>query len=316
MRTVTGNGGQLVIEYNPTRPRARVRYSIAHEIAHTLFPDCAAQVRNRERHRSRQDDNWQLELLCNIAAAEFLMPFGSFPELRKGRLSIDQVLQHRKLFEVSTEAVLLRTAKIAQRPCAVFSARRVDSVGGAVGAYRLEYLVKGRGWRHEFPKGLRVPVGSVLSQCSAIGYTAKGKEVWTSDAGELALECVGLPPHPGDRFPRVAGILLEPGLTDSKNPVSLLRGDATQPRAKTNRIGAQVVNDKTPNWGGEALRSRSHGSGRQYNVTLRHGLHQSPMSFHLATAIFRKSTMKRRCVIWWPSMATDRRNALGFAIRR
>ena len=28
----------LVIEFNPTRPRGRLRFSLAHEIAHTLFP--------------------------------------------------------------------------------------------------------------------------------------------------------------------------------------------------------------------------------------------------------------------------------------
>src|SRR5450756_2519558 len=35
------------IEFNPNRPRERRRYSVAHEIAHTLFPDHAERVRNR-----------------------------------------------------------------------------------------------------------------------------------------------------------------------------------------------------------------------------------------------------------------------------
>src|SRR5262245_10132270 len=29
----------LTIEFNPSRPRGRLRYSVAHEIAHALFPD-------------------------------------------------------------------------------------------------------------------------------------------------------------------------------------------------------------------------------------------------------------------------------------
>jgi hypothetical protein len=33
------------IEYNPNRPKARIRYSLAHEIAHTLFPDASKQIR-------------------------------------------------------------------------------------------------------------------------------------------------------------------------------------------------------------------------------------------------------------------------------
>jgi len=46
-RTVAGDDGSLQIEFNPSRPRARIRYSIAHELAHTLFPDCSDHVRNR-----------------------------------------------------------------------------------------------------------------------------------------------------------------------------------------------------------------------------------------------------------------------------
>ena len=85
-RTVPLGQNRLAIEYNPMRPNARVRYSIAHEIAHTLFPDCAAKVRNRELHGGGKDD-WQLEALCNIAAAEILMPAGS--------MTSDEVGLHR-----------------------------------------------------------------------------------------------------------------------------------------------------------------------------------------------------------------------------
>ena len=56
----------LRIEFNPSRPHGRVRYSVAHELAHTLFPDCAEMVRNRTPSVELRDDTWQLELLCNI----------------------------------------------------------------------------------------------------------------------------------------------------------------------------------------------------------------------------------------------------------
>jgi len=35
------------IEFNPNRSPGRVRYSIAHEIGHTLFPDHAQEARQR-----------------------------------------------------------------------------------------------------------------------------------------------------------------------------------------------------------------------------------------------------------------------------
>ena len=46
-RTVPTSQG-IKIEFNPTKPRERVRFSIAHEIAHTLFPDVAESTRHRK----------------------------------------------------------------------------------------------------------------------------------------------------------------------------------------------------------------------------------------------------------------------------
>ncbi len=75
-RTVPLAGNRFKIEFNPDRPRRRTRYSIFHEIAHTLFPDCGHMIRNRGAHTASRTDDWQLETLCNIAAAEFLLPTG------------------------------------------------------------------------------------------------------------------------------------------------------------------------------------------------------------------------------------------------
>jgi hypothetical protein len=66
-RTVPA-GTKIRIEYNPTRPPQRLRFSIAHEIAHTLFPDVADAARYRNSPTRGPADAWQLELLCNIAA--------------------------------------------------------------------------------------------------------------------------------------------------------------------------------------------------------------------------------------------------------
>src|SRR5690606_15016956 len=100
-RTVPVGRSGFRIEFNPTRPRGRLRYSIAHEIAHTLFPDCAEQVRNRVSRTDMLDDEWQLEALCNVAAAEFLMPIGSFPALKEEDLGIEHLMQLRRAYDVS-----------------------------------------------------------------------------------------------------------------------------------------------------------------------------------------------------------------------
>jgi Zn-dependent peptidase ImmA (M78 family) len=63
-------------------------------------------------HEKMKGDDWQLETLCNISAAEMLMPIGSVPALASGQLTIDAVIESRKRHEVSAEAVLLRAVRL------------------------------------------------------------------------------------------------------------------------------------------------------------------------------------------------------------
>jgi hypothetical protein len=90
----------------------------------------------------------------------------------------------------------------------------------------------------------------VISQCTAVGYTAKGRERVTNTFPELYLECVGIPPYPERNYPRVIGIVRQ-GDTVTSKALSLvsLRGNALDPRGTGPRIIAQIVNDKTANWG-------------------------------------------------------------------
>ena len=239
----------LRIEFNPKRPHGRIRYSVAHEIAHTLFPDCAEAVRNRVPMADMRADAWQLELLCNIAAAEFLMPVG-YTNLEQERLDIDNLLKLRFEFDVSTEAILLRIAKLTSLPCAVFAAARVSDLSGDR-RFRIDYSVPSRSWDFKIPPNLFVDSSTALSECTAIGFTAKGSERWGTDFPIFDVQCVGIPPFPGDRFPRVAGLLttentLEPDVLQ----ITYLLGDARRPRGTGKRVIAHIVNDATPNWGG------------------------------------------------------------------
>jgi len=102
---------KVEIEYNPNRSRRRIRFSIAHEIAHTLFPNYAESIHNRSGETQRPDD-WQLELLCNISAAEILMPVGPAFDRERFPITIDKAIEIRNRFEVSMEAALLRLGKL------------------------------------------------------------------------------------------------------------------------------------------------------------------------------------------------------------
>ncbi|MCH7870464.1 MAG: ImmA/IrrE family metallo-endopeptidase, partial [Planctomycetes bacterium] len=122
-RIIPVGGNRLAIEFNPNRPRGRLRYSLAHELAHALFPDCGETIRNRSHRNEISGDEWQLEMLCNVAASELLMPTGTFPELANEEdLSIAHLMALRQQFDVSSEALLLRVVRLTSHPCFMFAA--------------------------------------------------------------------------------------------------------------------------------------------------------------------------------------------------
>ena len=77
--------GTPTILFRRGRSRVRTRFSIFHELAHTLFPDYRRNPLMRGskvRHFGRQGF---LEHLCDVAAAEFAMPIDLFKSDRGPR---------------------------------------------------------------------------------------------------------------------------------------------------------------------------------------------------------------------------------------
>jgi hypothetical protein len=240
------------IEFNPTRPRGRVRFSVAHELAHTFFPDYQDVIRYRGRPAADSADDWQLELLCNVAAAELLMPVGSFTALEDEPLRIERLMELRKEFDVSTEALLLRVAKLTEQASGVFAASRVD--GNAFDSpFRIDYVAASRNWIPPVDRGMRVPGDSVLGECTAVGYTAKASESW--GGSELRIECAGIAPYPGQKAPRVVGLLLPESDAPMERGLTEVLGDALSPRGDGPHLVVHLVNDKTANWGGAFARA-------------------------------------------------------------
>ena len=249
-RTVPLPEGKLVLEYNPMRPRGRLRFSIAHELAHSLFPDCADEVRNRGVNTAQATDNWQLEVLCNIGAAELLMPLGSFSEFASKELSIKSVMALRQKFDVSVEACLIRLIKLARSQSAAFCASK-----HADGHYRVDYVIPAPGWKSPISAGQRVPDDSAVTEANAIGFTAEGVESWTREA--MRVECVGLAPYAGSVSPRVVGLLLAQDAVRNAGPeLGEVRGNALEPRGKGPKLIAHVIPNTPRQWGGAGFASK------------------------------------------------------------
>lgn len=242
--------GKTRIEFNPNRPRGRARYSIAHEIGHTIFPDFADRIRNRTAHHDFGADEWQLEALCNIAAAEIVMPVGSLEPLSVADVSIEKLMEARKKFDVSAEAFLIRCVEASDDNVAMFCASRIES-GSSEGRYRVDYSISSPTWSIPSRRSFSLlPLSTVVRECTAIGYTATGVESWVGDS-PLRVECVGIPPYPGQKYPRVVGLLL-PSDARPVETIRYVKGNALDINARTVRTAVivQVVNDATPNWGG------------------------------------------------------------------
>ena len=240
--------GGYEIEYNPHRPRSRVNFSIAHEIAHTFFPDCAEKVRNRSRAGPAESD-WQLEVLCNVGAAELTMPVGSFPPEDDTVVTIEELMELRKDFQVSAEAVLIRVVKLASSSVACFSATRVPKEDNTA-EYRMDYRIGSVRWSERPTRWSRQRFRSgVLDGCIAIGTTSKGTETWEADGPEIHVEAVALPPLPGTGHLRIAGFMRPASEVPDVRGIEYRQGNAAAFGWNANAAIVHIVNDRAQRWG-------------------------------------------------------------------
>ncbi len=243
-RLALADGGPR-IEFNPYRPVARLNFSIAHEIGHLLFADYAEYTRYREGESRRRDD-WQLEMLCNIAAAELLMPAGALPISGTDDLNLVRLVDQCRRFGVSTEALLRRVVRLTDRQACVFAAARIQSAP----MFRIDYVIASRNWDCPVRSGDKVS-HDVLARCTAVGYSDDAVVAW--GATELQVQAVGIPPYPGDRYPRVVGLLEPVDITETHRGIRYVRGDASAPQTRGPVVIAHIVNDRARRWGGRGL---------------------------------------------------------------
>jgi hypothetical protein len=241
-------GARLTITYNPSRPRGRLRFSIAHEIAHALFPDVHETIRHRTGlgavAEAGEGDEWELELLCNIIAAELLLPNEAIEGLLDIDTDIDFIMETRRRWDVSTEALLRRLVRSSARDLALVAAsRRTDS---SAAPPRVEY-VEVRETAFDTPqRGDVLPVSSPFGRCTAVGQTARGQ---IERPGRLyTVQVVGVPGYPGRLYPRVLG-LLEPQVTEQSGTLlSFRQGDLLDFESSVPVVLAHVVTDSARAW--------------------------------------------------------------------
>jgi IrrE N-terminal-like domain len=114
-----GNG-RVVIRVNPDRPETRIRFSVGHEITHTFFPNYQMKTwcRTDARFRCRNNPDDLLEMLCDIGAAELILPAPWFIEDASDVVTCSELAALARKYIASREATLRRFAETHSRSVA------------------------------------------------------------------------------------------------------------------------------------------------------------------------------------------------------
>jgi len=107
-----GRGG-VTMRVNTDRPETRQRFSVAHEISHTFFPDFESKAwcRTDARYRSRENPEDFLEMLCDIGAAELLFPQPWFGRDAAAVTDATGIITLASTYHASREAAIRRFAE-------------------------------------------------------------------------------------------------------------------------------------------------------------------------------------------------------------
>jgi len=202
---------RLEIVFDPTRPSSRQNFSISHEISHTLFPDGYQMIRYRERDRDRFDPDHELEYLCDVGAAEILLPaedFGS--DLAVFGSTLHAVSALRERYQASREAVVRRMVQVGQgQTAAVFleyrlkpsekAAMRQLSFRGMDAApqpkIRIAYAVPSERFTVFLPPHKWIPDDSCVYRALETGEVETAEETWgVSGLPPCRVEAMSMPP--------------------------------------------------------------------------------------------------------------------------
>lgn len=112
--------GRVRMRVNRDRPVTRQRFSIGHEVGHTLFPGYETQVQCRKpRTRDWHDPSDILEYLCDVASSEFLLPLERFrSDLDQQKMSAERLLFLAGRYKASPEATVRRFIDLTDGPAA------------------------------------------------------------------------------------------------------------------------------------------------------------------------------------------------------
>jgi Zn-dependent peptidase ImmA (M78 family) len=117
------DGGGYLIDVNKSHPESRRRFTIAHEVGHTFFFDLEGELTTRSRLQVADTNltdiktNRYEEYLCNLAAAEILMPAKPFSaKVQSAGPTAKTIITLSRLFKTSIWATSRRLLELCPFP--------------------------------------------------------------------------------------------------------------------------------------------------------------------------------------------------------
>lgn len=170
-------GDQVYIQYAKGQCEERIRFTICHELAHTLFPDCFKRIRLRS---SKERGEWEFENLCNMAASEFLFPHEEFTsDLRSQTPSAEQIRDLALRYKASIDATAWRIIHLITRPACVVFARCHKPKGESSPSLTVKYVVSNSVFPFKIYKDLKIDSMSVANvSCRKKLPASSNSEKW------------------------------------------------------------------------------------------------------------------------------------------
>lgn len=236
-RTVPKGKKDFLIEYNPFQKPTRINFSVAHEITHTLFSDCAEEIRHREDNPGK---NRELEQLCNIGASEIQLPYAVFSNDANSieDITLENLIGLASRYKASLESLFIRFAEVSDKACAIMICAFQDTK-----TLSIEYYSKSSTFPTAIPGDFIIPHNSKAYECLSPGWSARETVKWNFLKNQYDIYCIGLSPLRKDNRGRV-GIIISTHKNEilQNRKINLEFGDATKPRGAGVKIIAQVVN--------------------------------------------------------------------------
>lgn len=188
-----GNG-RLRMTVNSAAYPMRQNFSVAHEIVHTLFPDHYEMIQNRRQRGAQIDPDAELEYLCNVGAAELLLPLEPFQkDVARYGFGLHAVPTLKDRYQASAEAVIRRMVQVDEGvSAAVFLACRLKPSETAAQTQicfdglvqqpspklRVLYSTPSRRFRSFLPRHKSIPDTSCAYAAAGTGRIEAAEEVW------------------------------------------------------------------------------------------------------------------------------------------